>query len=279
MAFCGTWCDCDDLENEADPASWVPCSEQDRAVAFSLAADAFRTKLAYGTGAELACAAERARQVAPPNPVEAAVLSSVFDVKEHVEGNAFALSWFEGHADLYFAVRGTELKDLLDVKDDVDVMLTEPEWAEGTRVHEGFLRHLGLILGSLEERIRASAGARQLHFLGHSLGGAVASLAAYRWASAASVGVSLVTFGAPRSGDAAFVAWSAGVALRSRMRVVVVKHESDPVPMVPPFLASPWFGVSHVLTDVREWLPSPREHSMDLYQKRCRAVPFHARAR
>lgn len=78
---------------------------------------------------------------------------------------------------------------------------------------------------------------------GHSLGGAVATIAAANLRKAG-FAVDIYTFGAPRAGNAAFanfVTQQAGAEFR-------VTHDNDPVPRLPPII----FGYRH--TSPEYWL-------------------------
>jgi Lipase (class 3) len=96
------------------------------------------------------------------------------------------------------AFRGTDKDDPSDVAYDVD--FSPKPWDEGGWVHEGFAHALAeLGENSLDQLIQAVAC--RILFTGHSLGAALATLAASLRAPQA-----LYTFGSPRVGDAAFVA-------------------------------------------------------------------------
>jgi triacylglycerol lipase len=97
-----------------------------------------------------------------------------------------------------------------------------PTRREGAgRVHRGFQRALDGVWQQVSDALREFRG--ELVITGHSLGGALAVLAASRLAPAA-----VYTFGAPRVADAAF---ARGLADTCAFRVV---HGADIVPKVPP---------------------------------------------
>lgn len=96
--------------------------------------------------------------------------------------------------DAVLAFRGTESDDPTDLGSDGDLVLVDLEG--GGRVHRGFARALAAVWPAVAPAI--PAGARVL-VTGHSLGAALATLAALRQR-----GASLFTFGSPRVGDTVF---------------------------------------------------------------------------
>jgi hypothetical protein len=93
---------------------------------------------------------------------------------------------------------------LLDWTGNAKVPLVPVRPRSSRRVHVGFLASFDSLwpaLGPRLEALRAHNPRRRFWFTGHSLGGAMATLAADRFGRG-----SLVTFGAPRVGDKHFVA-------------------------------------------------------------------------
>jgi hypothetical protein len=236
-----------------------------------LAAQAFRAKLAYFDAARLQDLFAR-----PPDALARAALSGARDLRTHEAGDAFACSWLDGET-LYVSVRGTVFSDLQDLLDDVTFCPTCPSWLpEGAAVHGGFLRHYERLRPLLEERLAAEATtALEVRYLGHSLGGAVATLAAYHALAAAAPRpggaggggrtrrTSLLTFGAPRVGNEAYRSWCANAARGSL--VLVTEISQDPVPLAPPWLAEPWWSERRVLRSGGGPLWSLRAHDIDVY--------------
>ncbi len=108
-------------------------------------------------------------------------------------------------------------------------------WPSGGKVHRGFRNSLLRIwdtIASVLEQIR-----RPLFFTGHSLGGALATLAASLHPPR-----SVYTFGAPRIGDAAFARSLSGIP------VFNVFNPRDIVTELPP--AEPWSRFTHAGTIV-----------------------------
>jgi hypothetical protein len=104
-------------------------------------------------------------------------------------------------------------------------LLIEP-WAGRGRVHRGFAGALEELWPRLAPRLDAlAAGGGRVFFTGHSLGAALATLAAARWrAQAAPEAAAVYTFGSPRVGDAAFVASLAHPVFRLVNNNDVVAH-------------------------------------------------------
>ena len=129
------------------------------------------------------------------------------------------------------AFRGTEMKSLSalrEIRTDLNTLLLT--FPEGGRVHKGFYKALEEIWEGpgrcrlfLESLIKKQPG-RPLWFTGHSLGGALASLAFARVPSARG----LYVFGSPRVGDQAFA------ELTLKRPVWRVENAKDPITLVPP---------------------------------------------
>jgi Lipase (class 3) len=141
---------------------------------------------------------------------------------EYVEGDttncylAWQARW------LLVAFRGTQPDQWQDVLDDLKV---GPVVVREGRVHAGFNDALDRVWSQLQPRLAVLGAGRTGWFCRHSLGAALATLAAQRYASTRS------TFGSPRVGDAEFVAaFNRRFAGRS-WRVV---NDHDVVTHVPP---------------------------------------------
>jgi hypothetical protein len=92
--------------------------------------------------------------------------------------------------------RGTEHLDFDDLRTDISIILDRDSRAGS--VHRGFAEALDLVWSEIAA-ILAAGGDRPVRFAGHSLGAALATLAASRHGAGA-----LYTFGSPRAGDADF---------------------------------------------------------------------------
>ncbi len=96
--------------------------------------------------------------------------------------------------------RGTDADDPTDIGDDADFVLKD--WECGGQVHKGFARALEEVRPALTNAVEGMDG--PILFTGHSLGAALATLAASLYKPSGRVGA-LYTFGSPRVGNSAFV--------------------------------------------------------------------------
>lgn len=125
---------------------------------------------------------------------------------------------------LVIAFRGT------DDTDDVlyNARFSTEQGALGARVHSGFRMALKNVWGDVEPVILATD--KNVLFTGHSLGGALALLAAARVLEMGRRVEGVVTFGQPRVGKGKF---AREINLRMQSRVFRVINFVDPVPRVP----------------------------------------------
>ena len=123
------------------------------------------------------------------------------------------------------AFRGTQPDELADLA--VDLQAVSDSWPEAAgSVHGGFARAARSLMPEIAAWLqRENVQASRLTLTGHSLGAAIATLAASAWKPAR-----LITIGSPRVGDADFAAALAGVEC---MRVVDC---CDAVTELPPAL-------------------------------------------
>lgn len=101
---------------------------------------------------------------------------------------------------------------------------------DGSLIHAGFNRIYRTFADDLRAAI-SRANPQRIHFVGHSLGGALASIAASEYAGIHKKPSYLYTFGAPRVGSLGLCS-----TLRTNLPVGHVKRVyaiSDPVPMIP----------------------------------------------
>ena len=189
----------------------------------------------------------------------------------HRESGFAALGIGKGphQGDAVIAIRGTQLSSLIDWHTNLNVGLSVCD--NGHSIHSGFSQTFASLRPHFQRFLdvwRTLPGIRgALHCVGHSLGGALAVLAA-DWAVGAGYGrrVYLYTFGAPRVGLAGFAQANTGRVLANHRCI----HAADPVTLVPlwPFVHSPIQGVEYRLD--RGHGLSPLAHLMD---PRSGAVP------
>ena len=146
---------------------------------------------------------------------------------------------YEGHSFLIF--RGTTTaKNKADFVTDARIGLARSK--TGAPVHSGFNQTFNSILPEIREFFVKNNVHGRVHCVGHSLGGAVATLAADWAASSLKLPVSLYTFGQPRVGLTTFAAFS--TSRISKANIHRVFHTTDPVAMVPvfPYVHAPFPG-------------------------------------
>jgi len=141
---------------------------------------------------------------------------------------AVAYSWLQRNV-LYIVFRGTQ--GAQDVRIDIDELRAPLfDGRNDLLVHEGFLKQFTALKSGLLETIESVLDVvSQIHFCGHSLGGALATLAAgvfsLRWPKL----VSCYTFGSPRVGGGGFVKWWDELTIPNYR----IFNYRDPVPMIP----------------------------------------------
>ena len=178
-----------------------------------------------------------------------------------VEGTQGFLAKTSDYAVLAF--RGTEPDEFRDTLQDIKIPLVP--FDRPGNVHAGFLEALEHVWQQVEPGLQAlEASGIPVWITGHSLGAALATLAAARWPPAA-----LFTFGSPRVGDSDF---HKGVSSLSIHRAV---NCADVVTTVPPA----GFGYQHVgdlyfLTETSRMGKNPTKFAMRL--ARMKAVTRYA---
>lgn len=204
-----------------------------------LLAGALRSRLAYlepgavrakcgGAAAAATAAAEVDRMLC--GEMEGVAAGSVLFYDSGIDADAQAFMWDKGGT-TYLTFRGSS--SVKDAMADLDVRHCREDGApSATAVHTGVHRQLDSVWPAIVRDLGVGPGAppRTVCVSGHSLGGALAMLAAARLGRQAGISVSCMTFGAPRVGNTAFVDWLDG----GRVRGWRVFNEKDPVPMLPP---------------------------------------------
>src|SRR5262249_31531377 len=119
------------------------------------------------------------------------------------------------------------------------------EW-RGVVVHRGFAAALDCVWDRLGARLAGLPAAHRVWFTGHSLGGALATLAGYLFERTAGV----YTFGSPLVGNQTF---AGAFNTRFGIRSVRYVNDHDVVPRVPPEeFGFPFGRYTHV--DVLRWI-------------------------
>ena len=141
----------------------------------------------------------------------------------------------DGGAMALVAFRGTEPKRVLDWVADLLVWFTP--WPPGGRVHRGFARAVRPLIDPIAAWLAANTPT-DCHLLvtGHSLGAALATLAATCWPRA-----ELVTIGSPKVGDAAFA------ALLAPQKCTRIVDGKDLVTELPPGWLLPYVHVGELI--------------------------------
>ncbi|UQN44865.1 lipase family protein [Agarivorans sp. B2Z047] len=145
--------------------------------------------------------------------------------------------------DAIIAIRGTQLTSGHDWATNAQVGLTGSD--NGQAVHSGFQRTFSLLRPQLKKFLdewRKNSNRGAVHCVGHSLGGALATLTA-DWVATSSYtsNVQLYTFGAPRVGLPGFASANTNRTNKNYR----CTHGADVVPKVPlwPFVQSPYKGL------------------------------------
>ncbi len=166
---------------------------------------------------------------------------------------------FKGHAFILF--RGT--KFLADWLTNLNAGVSSS--ACGQPVHDGF----NTTFNTMKPKIQAFAQYLQtqqvysIHCIGHSLGGAIATICA-EWIAKSNLTPYLYTFGSPRVGLMGFA--SSCTRRLGAARIFRAYHRTDIVPFVPlwPFIHTPDKGRDYYLPSAGI-IPGGQFHSMDEY--------------
>jgi hypothetical protein len=163
------------------------------------------------------------------------------------------------------AIRGTRdmLRDLLLTDGNIAIQRS----IGGSCVHAGFNRTFDSFKGDLATYFRGRNPTR-IHCVGHSLGGALATLTA-EWVRAQGISqTSLYTFGSPRVGSNGF---ATGLTRQAHQdNIYRVHHRTDLVSMVPmwPFTHVPQPGIDCFI-DSPGTIPFIAYHKMGKYVESC----------
>jgi len=152
---------------------------------------------------------------------------------------------YEG--DVFLIFRGTTTaNNKADFITDGHIGLTRS--STGHMVHVGFNSTFTSMLPQISSFLTKNKVTGTVHCIGHSLGGAVASLAADWLKKKAGKSVKLYTFGAPRVGTYFFAKSTTDNLKVDNMHRVY--HQTDPVPMVAmfPFTQAPYNSNGHLIS-------------------------------
>ena len=127
-----------------------------------------------------------------------------YDVKyyRHKGADAFVL---ENDTDMIVVYRGTEVKQIADVRADLSISKTTTPHG---KLHIGFSHYVDKLWTSILSRgVDAKKNNKMVWVTGHSLGAAMATILAYRFATHDQVPTpsGLFTYGSPRVGNRKFV--------------------------------------------------------------------------
>ncbi len=137
---------------------------------------------------------------------------------------------------LVLAFRGTNFGFAADILTDLHAALKGSP--NGSLAHAGFVNVFNSIKTQLANYLSNSVGKTKIiHCVGHSLGGAVASICADWIKANYKIQVYLYTFGAPRVGLNTYAAKSS----HANIKIYRCTNGADPVPMLPlwPFIHAP----------------------------------------
>lgn len=186
-----------------------------------------------------------------PDEAQARYARAGFQVEPLFDGTTQCYVAWNDHV-VFVSFRGTEPGEPGDLLDDLTFALV-PWDKPGQQVHLGFKLALDRVWTALSSRLASLAATRPVWFAGHSLGAALAALAADRYPTTAGV----CTLGAPRVGDRHF---AASHETRFGPRSVRYVNDADIVTHLPPPLPYQHAGTARfidpngLISDVRPML-------------------------
>lgn len=177
---------------------------------------------------------------------------------------------YKGHAFLVF--RGTQL--LVDWGSNIDIATKS---IGSGHVHSGFYKAMCSMQDQIRQFISEAqrAGVVRFHCIGHSLGGAIATLCADWLRSAFNLNPYVYTFGAPRPSLANFA--KKFTRNFKQERVFRVYHTGDIVPCIAPwpFVHAPDSKMSGRIIE-GGFIPNVKSHDIDLYAGSMKDKPWSA---
>jgi len=145
---------------------------------------------------------------------------------------------------IIISFQGTDSSNIIAWINNLNANLKKVDWCSGCQVHSGFFDLYNLLFNlvktSLQTRLARLPGAR-VFAVGHSLGGAAATLVSYnlvRMGVVPASAITVYTYGQPRTGNTAF-AMAYNKLLPNTWRVV---NHADIVPHIPPALLTDYYS-------------------------------------
>ena len=157
----------------------------------------------------------------------------------NVDRNTFAFTGYSSNQNrIVLSFRGTNGADLQNWMTNLNGLKSDFPGVSGAQAHRGFLNAYNAIAGNIRTELRSlisSFRTAEILVTGHSLGGALANLAAadIRVNIRPSNRVRVMTFGQPRPGDDNFSNWLFQ-QFTNVNDLIRVTHADDPVVRLPP---------------------------------------------
>ena len=173
------------------------------------------------------------------------------------------------HNDAFLIFRGTVPAAKLGADIITDARIGLDFSKAGHLVHSGFNQTFTSIIPSIQSFLDTHNITGNVHCVGHSLGGAVATLAAEWISSNRANAVKLYTFGAPKVG---FTGFAKNLTDKIKAENIYrVYHKTDPVPMIPiyPYVHAP-YNVEGYYYPSTEFVALGKAHSMVKYVNNMR---------
>jgi triacylglycerol lipase len=184
----------------------------------------------------------------------------VLAMKSGVKGQQKA----NGQAVILF--RGTQ--SLADWLTNANVMTSSTQ--SGLSVHDDFHQAFKSMQPQISKLLGSLKNIHTFHCIGHSLGGALATLCA-NWLKDSRKNTYLYTFGSPRTGLYPF---AKDFSTKMNGNIYRVYHKTDPVPVIPtwPYVHVPQPGTDYLLYSSGDFF-NAKYHGMDEY---CPKVKGHS---
>ena len=168
--------------------------------------------------------------------------------------------------DAFLVFRGTVPAANLGADIITDIRIGTTRSNAGQLVHSGFNQAFISMIPGIQSFLEKQKITGSIHCIGHSLGGAVATLAAEWISISTGNNAKLYTFGAPKAG---FESFSKSLTDKIKVENIYrVYHKTDPVPMVPiyPYVHVPYKGKGYYYPS-EEFVALGKAHSVEKYAK------------